>query len=62
MAVPKRRKSKSKRDSRRATHSISAGVFNECTKCAAPKLPHNICGSCGWYKDRYVLEVVEVEA
>ena len=62
MAVPKRRKSKSKRDSRRANHKISAGVFNECTKCGAPKQPHNICRDCGWYKDRYVLEVVEVEA
>lgn len=62
MAVPKRRKSKAKRDSRRANHKISAAVFNTCDVCNAPKQPHRICPSCGWYKDRYALEVVEVEA
>ncbi len=61
MAVPKKRKSRSKRDSRRATHKISAAVHNECPKCGAPKQPHRICGACGWYRDRYALEVVEVE-
>ncbi len=61
MAVPKRRKSKSKRDSRRATHSISARAFNECEKCGAPKEAHRVCNACGWYKDRYVLAVTEVE-
>ena len=62
MAVPKRRKSRAKRDSRRANHKISAAVFNECNNCGAPKEPHRICATCGWYKDRYALEVVEVEA
>lgn len=61
MAVPKRRKSKAKRDSRRANHKISAKAFNECEKCAAPKEPHRVCLACGWYKDRFVLETVEVE-
>ncbi len=61
MAVPKRRKSRSKRDTRRATHSINASVYNDCPNCGAPKQPHRVCGACGYYKDRYVLEVVEVE-
>ena len=61
MAVPKRRKSRSKRDSRRATHKISAKAFNNCTQCEAPKEPHRVCLSCGWYKDRFVLETVEIE-
>ncbi len=61
MAVPKRRKSRSKRDTRRATHKINAKVYNDCVNCGAPREPHRICGACGWYKDRYVLEVVEVE-
>ncbi len=62
MAVPKRRKSRSKRDSRRANHKIKAAVYNSCPKCEQPKEPHRICTTCGWYKDRYVLEVVEIEA
>ncbi len=61
MAVPKRRKSRSKRDSRRANHKISAAIFNMCEKCNAPKEPHRVCPTCGWYKDRYALEVEEVE-
>ncbi len=61
MAVPKRRKSRSKRDSRRANHKISAAIFNSCDKCSAPKEPHRVCSSCGWYKDRYALEVEDVE-
>lgn len=61
MAVPKRKKSRSKRDSRRATHKLSAPVYNSCERCGEPKRPHRVCNSCGWYKDRYVLEVVEVE-
>lgn len=61
MAVPKKRKSRAKRDSRRATHSISAAPYNECEKCNASKRPHHVCGECGWYKDRYVLVVQEVE-
>ncbi|MBV70500.1 MAG: 50S ribosomal protein L32 [Myxococcales bacterium] len=62
MAVPKRRKSRSKRDSRRANHKISANAYNVCPECGSPKEPHRICPTCGWYKDRFVLEVVEVEA
>ena len=62
MAVPKKRKSRSKRDTRRATHKISAAVYNECPKCQAAKQPHRVCQACGWYDDRYVLEVVEVES
>ena len=35
MAVPKRRKSRSKRDSRRANHKLSSAVYNECNNCGA---------------------------
>ena len=58
MAVPKRRKSKSKRDSRRATHKISARAYNICEDCGAPVIPHRICISCGTYKGVQVLDVV----
>lgn len=57
MAVPKRKKSKSKRDSRRANHSISARPYEICPNCGAPKMRHNVCGSCGVYKDTQVIPV-----
>lgn len=60
MAVPKKKKSKSKRDSRRANHDrITAPTISHCPKCQAAKAPHRVCPECGWYKDR---EVIVIEA
>lgn len=57
MAVPKRRKSKSKRDMRKA-HDKRPGVnVSTCPECAEPKLHHRACPSCGTYKSRTVVEV-----
>lgn len=61
MAVPKRRKSKSKRDSRRATHSLTAKAYQVCENCGAPTLRHQVCSSCGVYKGVEVRETHEVE-
>jgi large subunit ribosomal protein L32 len=54
MAVPKRKTSKSRRDKRRATHSITAAKVNVCENCGQPKRPHHLCGTCGTYKRREV--------
>lgn len=55
MAVPKRRKSKSRRDMRRAQHDkISAPNLVPCPNCGEPKLPHRVCGYCGHYRGREV--------
>lgn len=57
MAVPKRKKSKSKRDSRRATHKIKPPTVAECPQCHHPKLPHRVCTVCGYYNGRPIFEV-----
>ena len=59
MAVPKRKTSKAKRDSRRAANAILT-VPNtvECPQCHEPKLPHRVCAACGYYDGK---EVVAVE-
>jgi len=33
----------------------------ECPRCHAPRLPHHVCQSCGFYNGRLVLEVKERE-
>ncbi|HLR21382.1 MAG TPA: 50S ribosomal protein L32 [Tissierellaceae bacterium] len=59
MAVPKRRTSKAKKNSRRASaYKLNKATVSECPQCHEPKLPHRVCRSCGYYKNR---EVVNVE-
>ncbi|MBF0565149.1 MAG: 50S ribosomal protein L32 [Nitrospirae bacterium] len=61
MANPTSRHSKSRRDKRRANwKGVIPGVV-KCQDCGELKLPHRVCGSCGKYDGRSVLEVVEKE-
>ena len=55
MAVPKRRKSASKRNMRRANHDkVSAPNIVPCPNCSAPMVSHRVCPSCGFYKGRAI--------
>ncbi len=58
MAVPKKRTSRTRRDKRRATHSVSAPRLNECPRCHSPRLPHRVCPVCGTYAGREVISHV----
>ncbi|MCM1334072.1 MAG: 50S ribosomal protein L32 [Bacteroides sp.] len=56
MAVPKRKVSKARRDKRRSqVWKLSAPNLTRCTNCGELKLPHRVCGSCGYYKGREVI-------
>lgn len=57
MAVPKKKTSKSRRDMRRSHHSLSPVLSSECPNCGERKLPHHICGKCGHYRGREVIEI-----
>ena len=55
MAVPKRRKSQSKRDMRRANHDkVTPPNLAACPKCGEATPPHRVCPACGYYKGRRV--------
>lgn len=59
MAVPKRKTSKARRDKRRASAQVlTKATVVECPQCHEPKMPHRVCTSCGYYKNK---EVVTVE-
>ena len=60
MAVPKKKTSKSKRDMRRSHHALVGAQHTECPNCGEIKLSHHICGDCGHYKGREVVDMTPV--
>jgi large subunit ribosomal protein L32 len=54
MAVPKRKTSKSRRDKRRAQHSISAPRLSLCPNCNQPTRSHQMCPTCKTYRGREI--------
>ncbi len=58
MAVPKKKTSKAKTRSRRASSwTLDAPPRALCDHCGSAKLPHRVCTSCGWYNGRQAIEV-----
>ena len=58
MAVPKKKTSKSKSRSRRASAwRLDAPSRSTCPRCGSVKLPHRVCGNCGWYAGREAVDV-----
>jgi large subunit ribosomal protein L32 len=56
MAIPKRKTSKARRDKRRAHDALTPPRTSDCPNCGAPRLPHRVCQSCGYYKGAQVTE------
>ncbi len=60
MAVPKRKVSKARRDKRRSSvWKLEMPAISKCPQCGEYRLPHKVCGSCGYYKGR---EIIKKEA
>ena len=57
--VPKRRTSKTRKRKRRAHDALSAAQTVVCRQCSHAVLPHTVCGNCGYYRGRQVVEVEE---
>ena len=58
MAVPKRKTSKARRDSRRSANStLTAPNLVECPQCHALKAQHTVCKSCGSYDGTQVVSM-----
>ncbi|OGZ61234.1 MAG: 50S ribosomal protein L32 [Candidatus Spechtbacteria bacterium RIFCSPLOWO2_01_FULL_43_12] len=58
MAVPKQRKTKSRRNSRRSHNALTTLAFATCPKCGEAVLPHNLCENCGTYQGREHVNVL----
>ena len=58
MAVPKKKTSKAKSRSRKASAwTLEAPSRSLCPRCGATKVPHIVCGNCGWYAGRQAIDV-----
>lgn len=59
MANPKNRNSRTRRDLRRTHVKLLAPSLGHCPQCHEPKLAHHICGNCGFYNGKAVVEKAE---
>lgn len=59
VAVPKNKKSKSKRDMRRNSFKLKVLSIVECPRCHSKKIAHRICPNCGYYNNVEVIKMKE---
>lgn len=50
MPNPKRRHTQTRRDKRRTHDKLTPAAPTACPQCQEPKLPHRVCGYCGYYR------------
>lgn len=55
MPVPKRKRSRARRDSRFANKKIAVKALVLCANCQHPQLPHLACRECGFYKGAKIM-------
>ncbi len=55
MPVPKRKRSRARRDSRHANKGLKPKTFAACSNCQECIAPHTACKKCGFYKGRKVV-------
>lgn len=56
MPVPKRKRSRARRDKRFANKGIQESPVVHCPQCQHPLIPHQACRKCGFYKGAKVIE------
>lgn len=56
MANPKRKWSRARTGKRRSQWKLSAPEIVSCPHCHSFKLPHKVCGMCGYYKGKEVIK------
>ena len=56
MAVPKRKTSKARRDTRRSNvWKLDAPTMVKCSHCGEFILTHRVCSNCGYYNGKAIL-------
>jgi large subunit ribosomal protein L32 len=55
MPVPKRKRSRARRDKRFANKALQIKTFTNCPNCEEAVMPHQVCFKCGHYKGRKIM-------
>ncbi|HZW61578.1 MAG TPA: 50S ribosomal protein L32 [Candidatus Babeliales bacterium] len=55
MGVPKRKRSRPRRDKRFANKGLKVKAIAACSHCSEPLATHQVCKKCGFYKGAKVL-------
>ncbi len=55
MPVPKRKRSRQRRDKRFANKGLKVGQIGLCLSCQEPIIAHQVCKVCGFYKGKKVI-------
>ena len=55
--LPKRKYPRARRGKRQSHLHMTAPALVECSQCHTPKMPHQVCPSCGSYNGREVIEI-----
>ena len=58
MAVPRGKHTKARRNNSRMHIWLKKPALVACSKCGQSKRPHTVCLSCGYYRDREVVDVL----
>jgi len=61
-ALPKQKRSHSKQGRKRAHHFLSPLQLTTCSNCGEKRLPHTVCGNCGFYKDEQIVQIRQKKA
>lgn len=61
MAVPKRKQSKQRTNTRFANFKATAPTLVECPHCHEMKVAHAVCTNCGYYDGKVVIEQADAK-
>ena len=54
-ALPKKKRTRSRIGHRRTAYRLNVPQSSACPQCRSPRLPHRVCGVCGYYNGREVI-------
>lgn len=55
MPVPKKKKSRARRNNRRSHQHLAKQQVQKCSRCGSARMPHYVCKSCGFYGETEVI-------